>query len=77
MTRDLSCPLTKSCPTYQTYLFNTNKNNQNIICKPVDKYFCMALYKINQEKGADINECALIQLLNNSEALLNLNSKKD
>ncbi len=82
--KDLVCPVEKICKSYNSY---TERNNFAVVKEEIPSkiigyavnYFCKALYSVEQSKRikGQGKDCALIQLLNNTDALLHLSNKAD
>lgn len=79
--KDLVCPNTKICPIYENYSsLATIQDDRIIKFNKTSGFFCYALqtyFDFNgdfKDKGSG-KDCALIQLLNNTEALLHLSNK--
>ncbi len=78
MPKDLFCPLEKECKIYNDYLKNTSAEYSLIIRGSVDGYSCRAINILSSAKrDTDRKDCALIQVLNNTDALLNLSGKRE
>lgn len=81
MANDLFCPLGNNCSIYNKhsdYLrdeYAIDIKIKKIIRGATDGYSCRVLYRENSKNNVH-NECALIQLLNNTEELLKLNKKE-
>jgi len=79
--RDLVCPNTKICPIYENYfVLATIQDDKIIKFNKTSGFFCYALREYSQfqeklKKEVSGKDCALIQLLNNTEGLLNLSGK--
>lgn len=86
MLKDLICPLGSVCEYNNRYIIiyeegkvNPDEDISKVIrLEGGDKYFCGALRAIHREdKQENISgkDCALIQLLNSTDALLHLSNK--
>lgn len=86
MSKDLICPLDGICDYYNRYIVIYEKgkiNPDEDVSKVIrldggDKYFCGALRAIHREdeqENLSGKDCALIKLLNNTNALLHLSDK--
>lgn len=80
--KDLICPAEKTCKIYNSYVARNKaaalkEEIPDKIILFVTDYFCKALYSVEQFKRTkgQGKDCALIQLLNNTDALLHLSNK--
>jgi hypothetical protein len=79
--RDLICPNAEICVIYKVWHNLATIENEKIIKRDSSqRYYCYALkehssFQNNSNKKIDGKDCALIELLNNSMALLDLSNK--
>ena len=79
--RDLVCPHGEICQIYKAYSSISTINEDKIIkFNKTAGFFCYALREYDKigeqpKNKSDGRDCALIQLLNNTDALLHLSNK--